>query len=268
MDTIPAITYHQVLSEDMPIRERKTGEGVLSGQIYLKDFIQHMDYLAEQGFTTITHDQLYQWQMGKEELGPKPIVIDFDDHSMISYINALPVMRERGQVATMYTISGVADGDPTLPTDMWSVARMRWPELEMLIEAGWEIGAHTRTHLYLTTAPEGSEGDAQVMRELVQGMVDIEINLGVTPHHFAYPNGLWDERVEVLVKQVYKTARHFRCYGCAENISRDTDFFRLPTMNVNYLLPIEDFQRLVNRQDPDFYYYEECRDIGHAGSSN
>ena len=180
MDAIPAITYHQVLSEAMPVRERKPGEGVLSGQIYLKEFIQHMDYLAEEGFTTITHDQLYKWQTGNEKLGPKPIVIDFDDHSMISYINALPVMRERGQVATMYTISGVADGDPTLPIDMWSIARMRWSELEVLIEAGWEIGAHTRTHLYLTTVPQGSQGDAQIMRELVQGLVDIEINLGVT----------------------------------------------------------------------------------------
>ena len=268
MDAIPAITYHQVLSEGMPVRERKPGEGVLSGQIYLKDFIQHMDYLAEEGFTTITHDQLYKWQTGDKELGPKPIVIDFDDHSMISYINALPVMRERGQVATMYTISGIADGDPTLPVDMWGISRMRWSELELLIEAGWEIGAHTRTHLYLTTVPQGVQGDAQIMRELVQGLVDIEINLGVTPHHFAYPNGLWDERVEILVKQVYKSARHFKCYGSAEFVFKETDHFRLPTMNINYLLPFTDFQRLVNCNNPEFCYYKESQIIGHAGSSN
>ena len=53
---IPAITYHQVLSEDMPVLARGPGEGVLSGQIYLADFVRHMDFLSEQGFTTIkTH---------------------------------------------------------------------------------------------------------------------------------------------------------------------------------------------------------------------
>ena len=250
------------------MRERRPGEGILSGQIYLTAFIQQMDYLAKEGFTTITHDQLYRWLIGKEELGPKPIVIDFDDHSMISYINALPVMRQRGQVATMYTISGIADGDPTLPSDMWSIARMRWPELKKLVEAGWEIGAHTRTHLYLTTAPDGPEGDTQVMRELVQGMIDIESHLGVTPLHFAYPNGLWNEHVEVMVKQVYRSARHYSGVGRAQYISRKTDRYRLPTMNINYLLPFEDFRRLVDRTDPDFYYFEESRAIGHAGSPN
>ena len=254
---IPAITYHQVLSEGMPVRERQPGEGILSGQIYLKQFMQQMDYLAKQGFTTITHDQLYRWLTDQEPLGPKPIVIDFDDHSMISYINALPVMRQRGQVATMYTVSGIADGDPTVPTDMWSIARMRWPELERLIEAGWEIGAHTRTHLYLTNVPEGSEGDARIMCELDRGKSDIESHLGVTPHHFAYPNGLWNERVEAMVKQVYKSGRHYSGVGRAEYICSDTDPYRLPTMNINYLLPFEDFGRLVDRTDPDFYYFSD-----------
>jgi peptidoglycan/xylan/chitin deacetylase (PgdA/CDA1 family) len=263
---IPAITYHQVLSEDMPVLARKPGEEVLSGQIYLADFVRHMDFLSEQGFTTITHDQLYRWRIGVGELGPRPIVIDFDDHSMTSYRNALPVMRERGQVATMFVISGLADGDPSLSSDCWSVARMRWRELEQLLESGWEIGAHTRSHLYLTTVPEGPEGDARIMYELVRGRVDIEVNLGVAPRHFAYPNGLWNERIEMMVKQVYASARLFVGVGRAEYITLDTDPYRLPTMNVNYLLPFEDFRRLANRTDPEHEYYPESRVIGHKGS--
>lgn len=37
---IPALIYHQVLTDGMPIRERKPGEGIVSGQIYLQDFIR------------------------------------------------------------------------------------------------------------------------------------------------------------------------------------------------------------------------------------
>ena len=96
----------------------------------------------------------------------------------------------------------------------------------------------------------------------------LEEQLGVTIRHFAYPNGLWDDRVEILVKQVYKSARHFKCYGHADYITNETDLFRLPTMNVNYLLPFEDFKRLVNRTDPEYCYYKESEIIGHAGSNN
>jgi len=124
---IPALLYHQVLSDHMPVRERKPGEGLVSEQIHLTDFVQQMDYLAEEGFTTVTVREILPWLAGEGVLPSKPIVIDFDDQSMISYKNALPVLRERGQRATMFVITGVADGDPWLngnplaDTEAWSV---------------------------------------------------------------------------------------------------------------------------------------------------
>ena len=269
---IPTIVYHQVLSEGMSVRERRPGEGMVSGQTYLADFVRQMDYLAEHGFTTVTARQIHPWLDGTGELPRKPIVINFDDHSMISYKNALPMLRERGQVATMFVITGVADGDPWLDgnpladTEAWSIARMRWRELEKLVEADWEIAAHTRTHWFLTDIPEGSEGDERVMYELVRGKEDIEANLGVTPAQFGYPNALWNERVEAMVKQVYRTARHGQYFGRAQYITRETDPYRLPTMNISYLLPFEDFKRLVDRSDPAHEYYPECRSMWDANA--
>ncbi len=262
---IPALVYHQVLSEGMAVRERKPGEGLVSGQTYLAEFIRQMDFLADEGFTTITARELQAWLLGSGDLPQRPIVVDFDDHSLISFKTALPVMQERQQRATMFVISGVADGDPWLDgnpradTEAWSVARMRWPQLEVLIEAGWDIAAHTRTHWFLTELPEGPEGDERIMYELVRGKEDIEANLGLTPTHFGYPNVLWNERVEAMVIQVYHTARHGQYYGKAEYITNHTNRYRLPTMNISYLLPFEDFQRLVLRTDPDYEYYPECR---------
>ncbi len=258
---IPAILYHQVLSDGMPVRERKPGEGLVSGQVYLEQFIQQMDYLAEQGFTTITARQLQPWLAGSAELPGKPIVVDFDDHSMISYKNALPVLRERGQIATMFVISGIADGDPWLDgnpladTEAWGVARMRWRELEKLVDAGWDIAAHTRTHWFLTDLPQTPEGDQRIMYELNRGKEDIQANLGVMPTHFGYPNALWNQRIEAMVKQVYQSARHATYTGPARYITRDTDPYRLPTMNVNYFMSFDEFKGLVNRTDPQYEYY-------------
>ena len=111
---IPALLYHQVLSDGMPVRERKPGEGLVSGQIHRAEFVRQMDYILAEGFATVTAREIHPWLAGSGVLPPRPIVIDFDDHSMISYKNAVPLLRERGLRATMFVISGVADGDPWL----------------------------------------------------------------------------------------------------------------------------------------------------------
>ena len=249
---VPAITYHQILSEGMSVRVFPRGSSHYSGQLFLNDFVRQMDHLVNHGFTSVTHRDIYRWLCGSDTLPPKPVLIDFDDHSMISYKNALPVMRERGLRATMFVVSGLADGDPSVRGDMWSVARMRWRELEKLVDAGWLIGAHTRTHLYLGSLPQGVESDALIMWELVRGRVDIETNLGIQADHFAYPNGSWNEHVEGLVKQVYRSARLFHAEGPVRYITGGTDAFRLPTMNIGYQISFESFRKIVDRTDPDF----------------
>jgi peptidoglycan/xylan/chitin deacetylase (PgdA/CDA1 family) len=49
-----------------------------------------------------------------------------------------------------------------------------------LVTAGWEIGAHTRSRLSLTTVASGAEGNARVIAELLRGKVHIERHLGGT----------------------------------------------------------------------------------------
>ena len=268
---IPALIYHQVLTDGMPIRERKPGEGIVSGQIYLQDFIRQMNYLANHGYTTVTSCDIHPWLKGEGELPPKPIVIDFDDHSMITYKNALPVLRERNQRATMFVISGIADGDPYLDgnpladTEAWGVARMRWKELVKLVKSGWQIAAHTRTHWFLTELPKGPDGDQQIMDELVRCRQDIEDNLGIAPTHFGYPNNLWDQRSEKMVQGIYMTARHGQYFGKAEYITRNTNPYRLPGMNISHLLGFDNFQRLVEYSDPNFEYYPQCSNMWDTG---
>jgi hypothetical protein len=62
-----------------------------------------------------------------------------------------------------------------------------------------------------------------------------------------------------MVKPVYPTARHGHDYGKAKYITHHTNRYCLPAMNIRYLLPFEDFQRLVLRTDPEYKYYPECR---------
>ena len=98
----------------------------------------------------------------------------------------------------------------------------------------------------------------RIMWELVRCQVDLEQNLGVHARHFAYPNGSWNERTEQIVKQVYKTSRLFFVQGKVEYICKDTDPYRLPTMNISYQVSFDDFKRIVERSEPDFQLQLRC----------
>jgi peptidoglycan/xylan/chitin deacetylase (PgdA/CDA1 family) len=67
---------------------------------------------------------------------------------------------------------------------------MSWAELRRLADAGWEIGAHTRTHPHLTHVD-----DARLAEELRGSRADCEARLGVPCHSLAYPFGDVDARV-------------------------------------------------------------------------
>jgi peptidoglycan/xylan/chitin deacetylase (PgdA/CDA1 family) len=63
-----------------------------------------------------------------------------------------------------------------------------WSELELLREAGWEVGSHTVTHPLLPDLD-----DAELERELVDSSATIRRRLG-SCETLAYPYGRADER--------------------------------------------------------------------------
>src|SRR3954465_12555075 len=67
---------------------------------------------------------------------------------------------------------------------------MSWDQLRELADAGWEIGAHTRTHPHLTEV-----GDEELRVELGESKATVEERLGRPCPTLAYPYGDYDERV-------------------------------------------------------------------------
>jgi peptidoglycan/xylan/chitin deacetylase (PgdA/CDA1 family) len=67
---------------------------------------------------------------------------------------------------------------------------LSWEEIGDLLDAGWEIGSHTRTHPHLT------ELDADDLRDELEGSRDdLRFRLGFDVGSIAYPYGDTDERV-------------------------------------------------------------------------
>jgi peptidoglycan/xylan/chitin deacetylase (PgdA/CDA1 family) len=120
--------------------------------------------------------------------GPCParaVALTFDDGYADAYSTALPLLRERGMVATFYIVSGFV-GQP---------GYMSWEEVRALHDAGMEIGAHTITHPDLTIL-----NDADASNQIAGSGQAIKAELGMTVESFSYPAGRFDGRIAALTQ--------------------------------------------------------------------
>jgi len=70
-----------------------------------------------------------------------------------------------------------------------------WQAIAAAARQGVDIGVHSTTHSRLPRLT-----DAELQREVIMSRRVIERETGVTPDIFAYPYGLWDERVKAAVR--------------------------------------------------------------------
>ena len=96
----------------------------------------------------------------------------------------LPALRRHGWPGVLdLAVKNLSPGD----IQRWQVRR--------LIDAGWEIAAHTISHVDLTTV-----GAAQLQREVAGSRTALQRMFGVRVDFFCYPLGHFDPRVVAAVR--------------------------------------------------------------------
>lgn len=65
-------------------------------------FADQLDYLLRRGFNFISQAELISWLDEEKELPPYAVLVTFDDGYADNYINAFPILRERGIPATIF----------------------------------------------------------------------------------------------------------------------------------------------------------------------
>jgi len=158
-------------------------------------FFEQLELLVGRGYRGVTFSQALR--------GPrrgKMLAVTFDDAFASVMEHAVPVLRALGLPGTIYAVTDFAESGRPLAwdgTDHWlqgphraELAGMRWDELRELMEEGWEVGSHTKTHPPLTTLDDGA-----LERELRESREACEAALGAPCESVAYPYGDVDERV-------------------------------------------------------------------------
>jgi peptidoglycan/xylan/chitin deacetylase (PgdA/CDA1 family) len=152
------------------------------------DFHRQMDWLDQHGFEAVTLEQVEQaWYHGGT-LPAKPVVLSFDDGYRPQFTYALPELRKHGWPGVLNL---KAEG-----SDLYE------SNVKAMIDAGWELAAHTIDHSDLTTL-----GAAELKRETAGARAILRHDYGVPVKDFCYPAGQFDATVIAAVEAAgYVTA--------------------------------------------------------------
>ncbi len=161
------------------------------------DFHHQMDWLEDHGYQAVTLETVERaWYHGGT-LPPKPIVLQFDDGYRPDFTYALPELRRHGWPGVLNLKARGSD--------------LYTSNVEAMIEAGWELAAHTINHQDLTTL-----GAAELEEEVAGSRKLLRREYGVPVKDFCYPAGQFDSTVIEAVEAAGFTTATTEVPGYAE----------------------------------------------------
>ena len=201
---VPILVYHHVYLEETPELKRsnfETGAGIIGEP----EFRRQLKYIADEGWKVVSTSQVVDWITEGTTLQEKVVALHFDNGWLDTALVALPILREFGMTATCFPITdGVEAASEsrsivvrTLTEGVTKKPFMTWDQAQELLDAGWEIGAHTATHCKVAEK-HAAEGDEGVVLEVQTSNDSFKRRLGFVPAHFAYPSGSRNDRTDML----------------------------------------------------------------------
>jgi len=166
------------------------------------DFHRQMDWLDEHGYEAVTLEAVEDAWYSGGKLPAKPVVISFDDGYRPQFTYALPELRRHGWPGVLNL---KAEG-----SDLYA------SNVEAMIEAGWELAAHTINHQDLTTL-----GAVELEEEVTGSREMLHREYGVPVANFCYPAGQFSETVIEAVKAAGYTAATTEIPGYAKRQKPD-----------------------------------------------
>lgn len=141
----------------------------------------------------------------------RQLAITFDDGYRDNFDNAAPVLERLGLPATFFVVTQWMSTDVVAPWDQGSRTAhpwMTWEQVRLLQRRGFDIGAHTRTHVDL-----GRVDEAEAREEIFGARRDLQERLGRSVDLFAYPYG-GRENLKPSYRALVKAAGFRCCCSC------------------------------------------------------
>lgn len=213
---LPIIMYHNIT----------TINGMAGKYNVLKDrFENDLKYLKENGYTTITTQDLYDYVNGDNNLPKKPIMLTFDDGYESFYVYALPLLEQYEMSAVVSIIGSYTDEYSKTDDHNVEYSHLNWEQVKELSQSPYvEIGNHTddmhktggeRKGCHIASYESFDEYKKAFSSDLGSLQNKIQDNTNKSTFVFAYPFGcICDEAKEVLKSSGFKM-----CFSCYEQVN-------------------------------------------------
>ncbi|WP_246362902.1 polysaccharide deacetylase family protein [Paenibacillus alba] len=173
--SIPVLNYHSV-----------TVQPGNTAAITPAKLEEQMQYLADQGYKTLTLKEFIDIWEGGEKPTAKVILLTFDDGYKDNYTAALPILAKHNFRATLFVSPGMVEDGYFL----------NWDEIKEMHKGGWDIQPHGMTHPNLTKL----NSEKQTF-EITEARRQIEEELGITADVYCYPFGERNQTTLHILKE-------------------------------------------------------------------
>ena len=230
---IPVLCYHNIATQNEKANYPEESDWTITTD----NFKEHLDYLKNNNYKTLTMDEFYNWKIGNLNLPYKSVLITFDDGFLSNYEYAFKLLKEYNMNATVFVVGSFIDNSTTnewngniktyMTKDILENLKNEYPNIE--------IYSHSYNLHY--------QGAINQNKDVL--MQDIENFDNFYPNNdiLCYPFGQYNDNIEDCLKESnYKMA--FR-YGPNKKdykkASRNDNIYKIPRLNVSHGMSVFKF---------------------------
>ena len=207
---VPVLNYHQV--------EQKNGNPLT---LWPDQFEAQMAYLADEGYTTITIDEMMDALDHGTPLPEKPVIITFDDGYADNYEYAYPILKKYGFKATIFLIYDFTNAYPNYLT---------WEQIDEMKQSGLiRFESHTMTHANLAELDSADE----LRHEIADSHDLLSEKIGYDMHYIAYPGGRVNPEIEEMTRAAGYRGGFTVHYGLSTPTEGRYQMDRIPIFGAN-----------------------------------
>lgn len=230
---IPVLCYHNIATQNEKANYPEESDWTITTD----NFKEHLDYLKNNNYKTLTMDEFYNWKIGNLNLPYKSVLITFDDGFLSNYEYAFKLLKEYNMNATVFVVGSFIDNSTTnewngniktyMTKDLLENLKNEYPNIE--------IYSHSYNLHYQGAINQNKD-------VLMQDIKDFN-NFYPNNDILCYPFGQYNDNIEDCLKESnYKMA--FR-YGPNKKdykkASRNDNIYEIPRLNVSHGMSVFKF---------------------------
>jgi peptidoglycan/xylan/chitin deacetylase (PgdA/CDA1 family) len=209
---VPILMYHYI-DEPPPGADAYRRDLSVTPQ----DFQAQLQYLKQEGYESITLNDLILYLTVGKPLPPRPIILTFDDGYADAYTQAFPLLRAYGFVGTFFLV--------TAPIDAQNPDFLSWDQVKEMHQAGMSFEPHSYDHPDLR-----NRGYQYLVYQILGPKQAIEARTGEICRFFAYPSGRWDG----FVAEVLRSANYWGAVFTEQGATHSgDDLFHLQRVRIS-----------------------------------